>query len=94
MGDGNVRRRDAEPGRAHGWPRLLSVELAAEYVGLNVELVREYVKSGRLAPVRPRRPDTTRAYRQPDVKHTVRRLLFDRDDLDALVDSWKADRIP
>lgn len=97
---GPERRPTAQRAVVPAWPRLLSVELAAAYVGLNVEILREYVRSGRLAPIRPPRPDTARSHgyrsgssRRTVANDTVRRLLFDRADLDAMVDSWKANEI-
>jgi hypothetical protein len=58
---------------------LLDAEAAAAYLGISVWTVRSFVANGHLRPVRlpacRRRGDTTR------------RVLFDRRDLDALVDA-------
>ena len=79
-----------------GWPRLLTIEQAARYLNLCPEILREYIRSGRLRPVRPPRPDTARAhgYRQGHSRRTVasdrvRRTLLARETLDELVDQWK-----
>ena len=80
-----------------GWPRLMSLELAAKYVGLSGWTLREYINSGDLRVIRPARPDTARAHgirggkrtRRTVASDAIRRLLIDRSDLDALVDRWK-----
>jgi hypothetical protein len=82
---------------APGWPRLLDLYGAALYVGLSAGMLREYVNDGSLPVTRPVRPNTNRAHGIRAGKRTrrcaesehVRRLLFDRADLDALVDKWK-----
>ena len=73
------------------WPRLLSLEQASLYLGLSVEVVRELINSGQLAPVRVPRPDTNRMHRGGPVSDTLRRLLLDRAALDALVEVWKSE---
>jgi hypothetical protein len=81
-----------------GWPRLLDLESAAAYVGLSPGMLREYVSDGTPLPVtRPVRPNTQRAHgiragkrtRRTAASAHVRRLLFDRVDLDTMVDGWK-----
>jgi hypothetical protein len=65
--------------------RLLDVKAAAAYLGgLSTWTVRGLVADGFLRPVRlpsTRRPGTSN-----------RRLLFDRADLDTLIDRWKEGR--
>jgi excisionase family DNA binding protein len=63
--------------------RLLDVEEAAQYLGgISTWTVRGLIQKGHLKPVR-----------LPSVRHKGedgRRLLFDRRDLDALIDARKA----
>jgi len=73
-----------------GWPKLLNLELAALYLGLSPEVIRELINSGALAPVRVPRPDTNRMHRRGPVSDTLRRLLLDRAALDELVERWRA----
>jgi excisionase family DNA binding protein len=64
-------------------PRLLSVTETASYLGVSTVTIRRWVASGHLQPVR-----------LPSVRRTGepgRRLLFDVQDLDALVERWKRD---
>jgi hypothetical protein len=63
-------------------PRLLDVDAAACYLGHSAGYVRGLVAQGKLVPVRL--PSTRRA------GESSRRLLFAREDLDALIDRWKA----
>jgi excisionase family DNA binding protein len=53
-------------------PRLLDVEAAADYLGVSVWTVRDLVERGSLSRV---------------ALPAVRRLLFDRCDLDGLIES-------
>jgi len=62
--------------------RLKDVHEAAAYVNMSVATVRRYVTNGDLIPVRV--PSTRR------IGELSRRLLFAREDLDALIDRWKA----
>jgi hypothetical protein len=60
-------------------PRLLDLHVASAYLGLSEWTVRELEQSGILARVRI-----------PLQNHgELRKLLFDKRDLDCLVDSWK-----
>lgn len=60
-------------------PRLLDLKGAAVYLGLSEWTVRDLEHSGTLARVRIPLP-----------KHgELRKLLFDRQDLDALIEVWK-----
>lgn len=80
-----------------GWPRLLDLAAAASYVGLSEAMLQEYVHDGTLPVTRPVRPNTQRAHgiragkrtRRTVASETVRRLLIDVRDLDAMVDQWK-----
>lgn len=60
-------------------PRLLDLHGAAAYLGLSKYTVRELEQQGILARVRIPLPDAGE----------VRKLLFDKQDLDLLVESWK-----
>jgi hypothetical protein len=87
------------PERPSAWPRLMSLELAAVYVGLSPAMLREYINDGSLRVTRPIRPQTHRAYgiragrrtRRAVASDVVRRLLVDIRDLDRLVDQWRQD---
>ena len=64
-------------------PRLLDVAGTKAYLGgVSDRTVRGLVASGELVPVRL---PSTRRYGE-----SSRRLLFDRADLDRLIDKWKA----
>jgi hypothetical protein len=82
------RAQDAQS-RAHGWPRLLDYGQAAEYLGVSVDLIREYVTARQLAPVRLPRPATVRDRRRGYLGDHVRRRLLDVRDLDRFVDALK-----
>jgi excisionase family DNA binding protein len=85
-------RRSSAPDRessAPGWPRLLSLEEAARYLGVSPWTARELVNAGSI-PVTPiPRPQTARMHRRQPVHDSLRRLLIDRCDLDRLVETWK-----
>lgn len=51
--------------------------------------MREFVNAGSIPTVRLPRPQIDRMRRRRPVTDTVRRLLIDRHDLDALVERWK-----
>jgi hypothetical protein len=55
--------------------------------------LREFINAGDIPTVRLPRPRTERMRKRQPVTDTVRRLLIDRQDLDALVERWK-DRGP
>jgi hypothetical protein len=71
------------------WPRLLSVEQAAQYLSISYWTVREFINDGSIKAVPLPRPETLRQRERRALGDTVRRLLIDRLDLDALVDTWK-----
>jgi hypothetical protein len=71
------------------WPRLLSVEQAAQYLGISYWTVREFINDGSIKVVPLPRPETLRQRERRALGDTVRRVLIDRHDLDALVDTWK-----
>jgi hypothetical protein len=67
-------------------PRLLSIRQSAEYLGLSYWTTRDYVLAGllpivSLPPLRPREGEQQ--------KTSLRRVLIDRKDLDAFVESMK-----
>jgi hypothetical protein len=88
-----VDRQSAAPGclkaSVHAWPRLLSIEQAAEYLSVSYWTVREFINDGSIKAVPLPRPDTLRQRERRALGDTVRRLLIDRNDLDSLVESWK-----
>ena len=59
-------------------PRLLGIEDAARYLGVSYWTVLDLRNAG-----------TLRAVALPLRSVTIRRTLFDRDDLDRLIESWK-----
>lgn len=68
-------------------PRLLDVQATAFYLGgLSVASVRGLVMQGHLCPVRL--PSARR------LGGANRRLLFAREDLDAVIDKWKHGSTP
>jgi hypothetical protein len=60
-------------------PRLLNLHAAAAYLGLRERKLRELARSGILPRVRIPLPHDGE----------VRKLLFDRADLDRLIEAWK-----
>jgi hypothetical protein len=76
---------DAQP-RERVKPRLLNMRQAAEYLGCSFWTARDYILQGlipvvNLPPLRPREGDCQRK--------TLRRVLVDRADLDAFIESRK-----
>ncbi len=76
---------DTQP-REHVKPRLLNMRQAAEYLGCSFWTARDYILQGLipvvdLPPLRPREGDRQRK--------TLRRVLVDRADLDAFIESRK-----
>ena len=78
---------------AHGWPRLLDAETAARYLSVSKWCLIELMNAGDITPIRIRRPRTARAMKTKPVGDVMRRRLFDRLDLDALVDRWRAEGV-
>lgn len=72
-----------------GWPRLLSVDQAAAYLGVSFWTLREFIHDGSIVAVPMPRPQTLRMRERAGLGDTVRRLLVDVRDLDAMVDAWK-----
>jgi hypothetical protein len=81
-----------------GWPQLMPLALAAKYIGISEWTLSEYVAEGSLPVVRPKRPHTAKAYRARSTNgrkpsrpagDTMRKVLFHRDDLDALANQWR-----
>jgi len=67
-------------------PRLLNMRQAAEYLGCSFWTARDYILQGLIPvvdmpPLRPREGDRQRK--------TLRRVLVDRNDLDAFIESRK-----
>lgn len=74
---------------APGWPRLLSLEEAARYLGISPWTARELVNAGSIPVTAIPRPPTARMNRRQPIHDHLRRLLIDRCDLDRLVERWK-----
>ncbi|MBX3027788.1 hypothetical protein KF840_23075 [bacterium] len=70
-------------------PRLVSIADGAVILGVCVDLVRQFVESGALVPVRVPRPVTLRQHRRGAAGAHVRRCLLDVQDLHRLVDQWR-----
>lgn len=92
------RTLDCESSALPGWPRLMSVELAAAYVGLSRWMLEQYIADGTLRVIHPPRPRTAKAYRARPTRgrkasrptgDQLRRTLFDRADLDDFVNRIK-----
>jgi hypothetical protein len=67
-------------------PRLFGIDDAADHLAVSTGCVRGLVAQGVLTPVR------IPSCRRPG--EASRRLLFAREDLDALVDQWKRSSSP
>jgi Helix-turn-helix domain len=63
-------------------PRLLDLRAAATYLGISEWTVRDLESSGILARVRIPLPN----------HGELRKLLFDKADLDRLIEAWKESR--
>ena len=83
------RTLDSQSTALPGWPRLLSETEAARYLGLSVWSFREVWQARQVEPVRVPRVDSAKMRRRQHVNDTLRKLLFDRASLDALVEKWK-----
>jgi len=80
-------------------PRLLDLQAAADYLGVSVWSIRDLEAAGTVRRVRVpmpmkrarvRRTDGTfERVRVPTPDGELRKLLFDREDLDALIARWK-----
>lgn len=66
--------------------RLMTLKQAATYLGLSYWTLRDYALAGRIQPVKL--PPLT-AREGEKQKADLRRILFDKKDLDAFVDSLK-----
>ena len=77
---------DATPSREHITPRLLNMRQAAEYLGCSFWTARDYILQG-LIPVVEMPPLRPRDGERP--RKTLRRILVDRADLDAFIESRK-----
>ncbi len=61
-------------------PRLLSIQQAADFLGVSYWTMRDLLDNG-----------TVKRVRLPVGRREVRRVLVDAKDLDRLVDAWKSD---
>jgi hypothetical protein len=96
---GPVRRTaDRQSAAPAGWPRLMPVLIAAQYVGLSPWVLEQYIADGTLAVIRPPRPRTAKAMRprrskgrkpSAPIGEHLRRVLIDREDLERLADEWR-----
>lgn len=85
----NNRTRDAVSVVRAIQPRLLSVEEAAEYLGLSYWSMKELIGAGDVPLIRVPRPRTLRQHKRAARSQVLRRTLVDVRDLDALVDRWR-----
>ena len=65
-------------------PRLFDVDQAGDYIGMAPRTIRAYIAEGVIPVVKP--PAVVRKHERSS------RVLIDRDDLDALVATWKQTR--
>jgi hypothetical protein len=77
-------------------PRLFDVHQAALYAGVGQQTIRDWTAEGILCPVkvpgsRIRRKDGLEIIRSNG--RSMRKLLYDRADIDALIDAWKAQSV-
>ena len=74
------------------WPRLLDIHLSAFYGSISESTVRDWIADGLLKPV-PMPGSTLRDKRGCIISHSknrrIAKVLIDRADLDALIDSCK-----
>ena len=101
MNSGEKRRALGQrPGGpvVHCPPRLLDLEGAAAYLSVSVWTVRDLEHSGFLPRVRipmsPEAQQRPRAGRNGGGSGELRKLLFDRVDLDECVEKWKERATP
>lgn len=66
----------------------MPLRLAALYLGVGESTVLQWVYDGSLPVVQVRRPRTGQAYKHKPATDMLRRVLVDRNDLDALADSF------
>jgi len=78
--DGTYRMVSGELGSAPLSSRLLDLPAAAQYLGLSAWTIRDLLGNGTLRRVRVPLPNGGE----------LRRVLLDRQDLDALIERWKA----
>lgn len=76
---GDKNSPQAQQANALVLPRLFNLNQTAAYLGVSVWTVRDLEAAGILARVRVPLPN----------RGELRKLLFDRDDLDQLIDVWK-----
>jgi hypothetical protein len=85
-GSGPDKRRGHRMGVGGSASRLLDLNAAAYYLGLSYWTMRDLVQSGQVPTVRLPSP------RARDGR-AIRRTLVDREDLDRLVEHWKASNV-
>ena len=90
--------RQAAAPEAQVLPRLLDLEGAAAYLGVSTWTVRDLEHGGFLPRVRipmsPKAQQRPRAGRNGGGSGELRKLLFDRVDLDECVEKWKERATP
>jgi hypothetical protein len=74
-----------------GFPRLMSLKVAAGYLGVSYWLIRDYVIDGTLKPVRLPGSRIKKAGRviANSKDHSMRKIMVDRHDLDNLIEESK-----
>lgn len=71
-------------------PRLLDLQAAADYLSLSTWTVRTLEAAGLLPRIHiPMPPEDQRRGRNGDGSGELRKLLFDRVDLDQCIEKWK-----
>jgi hypothetical protein len=74
-----------------GHPRLMSLKAAGKYIGISSWLLRDYVLSGILRPVRLPGSRLRKSGRviSDSKSRSMRKIMLDRADLDALIEESK-----
>ncbi len=77
------------------WPRLLDIHLAAAYLSVGEQSVRDYIADGILTPVKlpgaKIRGENKTVIARPR-QRTMNKLLIDREDCDKLIERLKAEQ--
>lgn len=89
---GNAHRDRATRAALSSWPRLMSLEIAADYLSLSKRTLEDWVREGLLHPV----PMPGAAIRRngnvvaPAKARRIAKILIDREDLDRFIETRKA----
>lgn len=80
-------KREPTPREAHLVPRVLDLQLAAHYLSVSPDVIRLLLHKGLISRVK------MPVSRNPRREH-LRDLLFDRIELDAVVETWLEKVVP